>query len=130
MEHYFTSIKLIISAIVGGLITLLGGMDSMFYLLLILIVTDFFTGFTKAVSEKNIDPNKMWLGSIKKIMILVVIFLAYQLEQGFGTHLNLRGIVITYYIIQESISVFANIAVFTTIPEELTEYLKGFKNKK
>ena len=130
MEDYFTSIKLIISAIGGLLITLLGGMDSMFYLLLILIGTDFFTGFTKAVSEKNIDPNKMWLGSIKKIMILVVIFLAYQLEQGFGTDLNLRGIAITYYIIQESISVFANIAVFTTIPEELTEYLKGFKNKK
>ena len=130
MEHYFTSIKLFISAIVGVLISLLGGMDSMFYLLLILIGTDFFTGFTKAVSEKNIDPNKMWLGSIKKIMILVVIFLAYQLEQGFGTDLNLRGIAITYYIIQESISVFANIAVFTTIPEELTEYLKGFKNKK
>ena len=130
MEDYFTSIKLIISAIGGVLITLLGGMDNMFYLLLILIGTDFFTGFTKAVSEKNIDPNKMWLGSIKKIMILVVIFLSYQLEQGFGTHLNLRGIAITYYIIQESISVFANIAVFTSIPEELTEYLKGFKNKK
>lgn len=130
MGDYFTSIKLIISAIGGVLITLLGGMDSMFYLLLILIGTDFFTGFTKAVSEKNIDPNKMWLGSIKKIMILVVIFIAYQLEQGFGTNLNLRGIAITYYIIQESISVFANIAVFTTIPEELTEYLKGFKNKK
>lgn len=130
MEDYFTSIKLIISAIGGVLITLLGGMDSMFYLLLILIGTDFFTGFTKAVSEKNIDPNKMWLGSIKKIMILVVIFLSYQLEQGFGTDLNLRGIAITYYIIQESISVFANIAVFTSIPEELTEYLKGFKNKK
>lgn len=130
MEHYFTSVKILVSAIAGMLITLLGGMDSMFILLLFLIGTDFFTGFMKAVSEKNLDPNKMFMGGIKKIMILVVIFVAFQLEKGFGTNLNLRGISITYYVITEAISVFANVAVFTTIPPEITKYLKGFNNKK
>ena len=130
MEHYFTSVKLLVSAIGGMIITLLGGMDSMFTLLLFLIGTDFFTGFMKAVSEKNLDPNKMFMGGIKKIMILVVIFVAFQLEKGFGTNLNLRGISITYYVITEAISIFANIAVFTTVPPEITKYLKGFNNKK
>lgn len=130
MEHYFTSVKLLVSAIGGMLITLLGGMDSMFILLLFLIGTDFFTGFMKAVSEKNLDPNKMFMGGIKKIMILVVIFVAFQLEKGFGTHLNLRGISITYYVITEAISIFANIAIFTTVPPEITKYLKGFNNKR
>lgn len=130
MEHYFTSIKLIISAIGGVLISLLGGMDSMFSLLLILILTDVFTGLMKALTEKELNPNTMFDGGIKKIMILVVVFVAYQLELGFGTTMNLRGIAITYYIIQESISVFANISVFTPIPEEITEYLAGFKKKK
>lgn len=130
MDDYFTSVKLLVSAIGGMLITLLGGMDSMFILLLFLIGTDFFTGFMKAVSEKNLDPNKMFMGGIKKIMILVVIFVAFQLEKGFGTNLNLRGISITYYVITEAISIFANIAVFTTVPPEITKYLKGFNNKK
>lgn len=130
MEYYFSSVKLLVSAIGGMLITLLGGMDSMFILLLFLIGTDFFTGFMKAVSEKNLDPNKMFMGGIKKIMILVVIFVAFQLEKGFGTNLNLRGISITYYVITEAISIFANIAVFTTVPPEITKYLKGFNNKK
>lgn len=130
MEDYFITIKLVLSAIGGALITLVGGMDSMFILLLWLMGTDIFTGLCKAITEKELDPNKMFFGGIKKIMILVVVFVSFQLEQGFGTTLNLRGVVITYYIIQESISVFANIAVFTTIPDELTEYLKGFANKK
>lgn len=130
MENYFTSIKLFISVIGGLLITLLGGMDNMFTLLLLLIATDFFTGIMKAISEKNLDPNKMFNGGIKKMMIIVVIFVAYQLELGFGTNLNLRGISITYYVLTESISVFANVAVFTPIPPEITKYLKGFNNKK
>lgn len=130
MEGYFTSIKVMISVIGGVLINLLGGIDSMFTLLLFLIATDFFTGFMKALTERNLDPNKMFMGSIKKIMILIVIAVAYQLELGFGTNLNLRGIAITYYVIQEAVSIFANIAVFTPIPEELTKYLAGFKKKK
>lgn len=130
MEDYFTAVKFVLSVIGSVLITLLGGMDSMFILLLLLIATDFFTGFMKAVSEKNLDPNKMFMGGVKKIMILVVVFVAFQLEKGFGTNLNLRGISISYYVITEAISVFANIAVFTTIPPEMTKYLKGFNNKK
>lgn len=130
MENYFTTIKFILSAIGGVLISLLGGMDSMFILLLLLIGTDIFTGLMKAITEKNLDPNKMFDGGIKKIMILVVIFVAFQLEKGFGTNLNLRGVAITYYVIQEAVSIFANIATFTAIPEEITKYLAGFKNKK
>lgn len=130
MEDYFVAVKFAFSVIVSVLISALGGMDNMFVLLLLLIATDFFTGFIKAVSEKNLDPNKMFMGGIKKIMILVVVFVAFQLEKGFGTNLNLRGISITYYVITEAISVFANIAVFTTVPPEITKYLKGFNNKK
>lgn len=130
MEDYFTAVKFLLSVIGSILITLLGGMDSMFILLLLLIATDFFTGFMKAVTEKNLDPNKMFMGGVKKIMILVVVFVAFQLEKGFGTNLNLRGISITYYVITEALSVFGNIAVFTTIPPEMTKYLKGFNNKK
>lgn len=130
MEDYFVAVKFAFSVIVSVLIGALGGMDSMFVLLLLLIATDFFTGFIKAVSEKNLDPNKMFMGGIKKIMILVVVFVSFQLEKGFGTNLNLRGISITYYVITEAISVFANIVVFTSVPPEITKYLKGFNNKK
>lgn len=130
MEHYFTGVKILVSAIASIFISYLGGSDDMLRLLIFLIVIDFFTGFMKGVSEKDIDADKMFLGGLKKVMILVVIAVAYQLELGFGSNAHLRDIAITYYVIQEAVSIFANVAVFTPIPEELTKYLAGFKTKK
>ena len=66
MEHYFTGVKILISAIASIFISYLGGSDDMLRLLIFLIVIDFFTGFMKGLSEKVIDADKMFLGGLKK----------------------------------------------------------------
>lgn len=130
MDWQLTGIKVFISTIVGFFTGIIGGTDSILELLIFMIMVDFITGFIKAIKNKEISSEKIFFGGFKKITILIIVAVAYQLELGLGTNFNLREITITYYIIQELVSVIQNASEFTSVPDELVNFFEHFKNNK
>lgn len=129
MDWSFTGLKIVISTVVGFITGFLGGTDSILELLIFMIIVDFVTGFIKGVKNKEISSEKIFFGGFKKITILIIVAVTYQLELGLGTHFNLREITITYYIIQELVSVIQNASVFTDVPDELLNFFDHFKKE-
>ena len=130
MNWEFTGLKVLISTIVGFITGFLGGTDSILELLIFMIMVDFITGFIKGLKNKELSSEKIFFGGFKKITILIIVAVAYQLELGLGTNFNLREITITYYIIQELVSIIQNASEFTSVPDELVNFFDHFKNNK
>ena len=130
MEIYINEIKILSSITTGLIVAWFGGLDSSFILLLILMGTDVFTGLMKAWYQKELNPDKMFFGSMKKMTVFIVIMIATQIIRYIGSEIPLREITIMYYIIQEGMSVLENISIFNSVPDELSEFFEKINNKK
>ena len=129
MDFSWTSFKVLFSVWGGAVLSLLGAYDSILKGLLYFIVVDFITGVLKAVYEKKLDPEKIFVGVIRKLFILIVVSVAVRLEWTFGDVVPIRETVIFFYMVQEFLSIIKNAVVFTPIPNELLNYFdkKGGK---
>ena len=115
---------------VGGLASAyLGGYDSLLIFYFYLIIVDFITGLLKAKTEKNINSQKIYLGVSKKVVTLLIIGIAVQLEHTFGDTIPIREMVIMFYIVNEATSLIENASVFTPIPESFTQYFEQLKER-
>lgn len=129
MDFSWTSFKVLFSVWGGAVLSLLGAYDSILKGLLYFIVVDFITGVLKALYEKKLDPEKIFVGVIRKLFILIVVSVAVRLEWVFGDVVPIRETVILFYMVQEFLSIIKNAVVFTPIPDELLNYFdkKGGK---
>lgn len=130
MDISINTIKFLSSVITGLVVSWFGGLDGSFILLLILMGTDVVTGLMKAFYQKELNPDKMFYGSMKKITIFIVVMIATQIVRFIGSEIPLREITIMYYIIQEGMSVLENISIFNSVPEELSEFFEKINKKK
>ena len=130
MDISIHSLKVLSSITTGLIVAWFGGLDGSFILLLILMGTDVFTGLMKAWYQKELNPDKMFFGSMKKMTVFIVIMIATQIVRYIGSEIPLREITIIYYIIQEGMSVLENISVFNSVPDELSEFFEKINNKK
>ena len=129
MDFSWTSFKILFSFWGGSVVALLGAYDNFLKGLLYFIVIDFVTGVLKAVYEKKLDPEKIFAGVMRKMVILIIVSVAFRLELTFGDVIPIRETVIVFYIVQEFLSIIKNAVVFTPIPDELLNYFdkKGGK---
>lgn len=102
-------IKLIFTAIGTFISYLFGGMDAMLSILIVFMVIDFISGFTKAWTLKEFDSSKFYIGGVKKIGILLIVAVAAQLDTIISIDsVALRTVAISYYIANEGFSVLEN----------------------
>ena len=129
MDFSWSSFKILFSVWGGSVIALLGAYDNILKGLLYFIVIDFVTGVLKAVYEKKLDPEKIFAGVMRKMMILIIVSVAVRLEITFGNVIPIRETVIFFYVVQEFLSIMKNAVVFTPLPNELLNYFdkKGGK---
>lgn len=102
-------IKLFFTAIGTSLAYLFGGMDAMLTILIVFMVIDFVSGFTKAWALKEFDSSKFYIGGVKKLGILLIVAVAAQLDTII--HIDsvaLRTVAISYYIANEGFSILEN----------------------
>ena len=130
MDISINSLKIFSSISTGLIVAWFGGLDGSFILLLILMGTDVFTGLMKGWYQKELNPDKMFFGSMKKMTVFIVIMIATQIVRYIGSEIPLREITIMYYIIQEGMSVLENISIFNSVPDELSEFFEKINNKK
>lgn len=129
MEDYITFAKFTISLIIGTITRLLGGGDELLTLLMVLIVADLVSGFAQAVYNKEVNLTIMFWGGIKKIAILLVVFIGVEIEKSFLVTVPLREITIVYYIVIEGLSFIENIGHFTTLPPQFITFFESLNNK-
>ena len=124
-------ISLVIGALTTGLLKVIGEPTQDLKILLLLMVIDLIVGFTvSAVWHKSskiksgkVSSKVMFKGIVKKILTLVLVVVAYQIDILLGYNV-IRHVAIIAFIVQEIISIIENIAI-TGIksPEIITKAL-------
>ena len=129
MERYLNTITMLLSIFGGIVVRLLGGLDQLLDVFLFLIIVDFITGWIKAIATKELSSRIGMLGIAKKVTMLFVVAVAVRVEKVVGNHLPIREMVLIFYIANEGLSFFENIATFIPMPKKLKELFIQLKNK-
>ena len=111
-------ISLVIGALTTGILKVIGEPTQDLRILLLLMVIDLVVGFTvSAVWHKSsktksgkVSSKVMFKGIVKKILTLVLVVVAYQIDILLGYNV-IRHITIIAFIVQEIISIIENIAI-------------------
>ena len=108
---------------------LIGGFDILFKALLIMMALDYITGVAKGYKEKNVNSKRAYKGFWKKLVILIIVVAATQMDiilQGMG----IRTLVLMFYVATEFLSILENAAMLgIPIPEKLKGALEQCKDK-
>lgn len=118
----FNEISLVFAGLGSVLLGFLGGMDNLLHALLFMIVLDFLTGLIKSVVNKKLSSKIGSKGIAKKVMVLLVIAVAVEVEILIGQAIPLREVVILFYLSNEGISLLENVSEFLPIPQKLKDY--------
>ncbi|RXZ70609.1 holin [Fusobacterium necrophorum] len=122
------------SLILFLIFSLTGGEDKAIKAVLIAMLIDYISGIIKAIYSKNLSSKTGVKGIIKKIMILMVITAAHQIDLLLGLEMikiNMRFITICFYCSNEVISLLENVSsIGIPVPKQLVEILEQCKNKK
>lgn len=116
----------------GGYITVVLsyflGLDNPMLILLILAVVDYITGVIAAFVNKKIDSHVGFKGIAKKVAMFLLVGAANIIGKEFGV--DLRIVVISFYIANEAISITENSAKLgLPIPKKLLDVLEQLKGK-
>lgn len=123
MEKMFNRISIVFSFIGGFFSYWLGGWDVLMKTIVFLAVVDYITGLIRAVYLKELSSEIGFKGLLKKIVMFIVIAVAFVIQQMIGGTVPLREIVIMFYIANEAISLLENAAIFVPIPDKLRDVL-------
>ena len=129
MERYLNTITMLLSIFGGIVVRLLGGLDQLLDVFLFLIIVDFIRGWIKAIATKELSSRIGMLGIAKKVTMLFVVAVAVRVEKVVGNNLPIREMVLIFYIANEGLSFFENIATFIPMPKKLKELFIQLKNK-
>ena len=124
MDKYFNGFSVVVGAVGGTLAGLMGGWDLLLKIMILMILLDYFTGILKSVYTKSLSSEIGYKGIIKKVMILIIVTVAYAVQRIINTSIPVREIVITFFLANECISITENAAVCgLPLPKKLTELL-------
>lgn len=129
MTKFFNLFSIITGAIGGFFVSLFGGFDLMIKTILLFAVLDYFTGIVKAVYKKELSSAIGFKGLVKKVMVFVVVAVAYNVQKLTGNVIPLREVVIVFFICNEALSILENAAEFINIPPQLKAVLLQLRDK-
>ena len=129
MDKLFNWFSIVFGFVVGLLSYWLGGWDILLKTIVFLTVIDYITGIMKAVYLKQLSSEIGFKGLLKKIMMFIVIAVAFVIQQLIGGTVPLREVVIMFYIVNESLSLLENAAIFVPIPDRFRDVLLQLREK-
>ena len=129
-EKLFNWISIIIGIVGGTICRYLGGWDGLLKAIVILAVLDYVTGWIKAIYTKQLSSEVGFKGLLKKIIMFIVIAVAFVLKELLGSKIPLREVVIMFYIANEGLSLLENAAMFVPVPDKIKEVLLQLRESK
>ena len=107
-----------------------GGWDALITALIVLIVIDYITGVLAAGIEGKLNSSIGFKGIAKKVLILMVVALAVQIDNVYPTNGMIRSLVIYFFIANEGLSILENAGrAGLPIPEKLTKAIETLGDK-
>ena len=101
-----------------------GGVDVALKTLLLFMFFDYITGLICATKDKCLSSAIGFNGILKKVMILIVVAVAFNLDNIINTDGLVRSLVIFFYVSMEGISILENAARMNVgVPDELRDKL-------
>lgn len=109
----------------------LGGWDVAVSLLMYMMIADYVTGVLGAIKTKTLSSDVMFWGGIRKAIVMLVVFLAVQLDQFIGGQVPIfRTLAIYYYAGREGLSLVENFGVLgVPWPPAIKNALEQLKQK-
>lgn len=127
---FYNKILLLIGGIISLIFYLTGGEDKMTNCLLILMAVDYITGLSKAYCTKTLNSKTGFKGIIKKIVMICMIVLAYQIDILMG-NVGIKNLTIGILISNEGLSILENCSICgVPIPKKLKELLEQYRGNK
>lgn len=123
MEKLFNFFSIAFGCIGGAFAYLLGGWDVTLKTIVLLAITDYVLGVFKGFYLKKLSSEIGFKGLLKKIVMFIMIGVAYAIQRLLGDTTPLREVVIMFYISNEGISILENAAIFIPIPDKLRNVL-------
>ena len=118
----------------GIFATLVGGVDASMKALLGLMMIDFLTGIMKSAKRGELNSNRGFNGIKRKatmILIIIATVLLDELAGLDGSKISFRGLITSFYIGMEGISIVENAeALGVPVHSKIKEMFKNFTTKK
>lgn len=127
---YFNHISIIVGIVGGCIARWLGGWDMLLKTIVFLAVMDYATGVIKGLYTKTLSSDIGFKGLLKKIVMFIVIAVAFSIQTLMNDVVALREIVIMFYICNEALSLLENAAMFIPIPDKLKDVLLQLRDEK
>lgn len=129
MDKLFNWISIMFGLVGGFFSYWLGGWDVLLKTIVFLAVVDYITGLIKAIYLKQLSSEIGFKGLLKKIVMFIVIAVAFVIQELIGSTVPLREVVIMFYIANEALSLLENAAIFVPIPDKLKDVLLQLRDK-
>lgn len=133
-SYLLSGFKLGVAAVGALVLEHLGGFDVHLNVLVIMICTDFVTGILKALINKDLQSREMMVGMVRKILIMVCVCLAFEVDKALAIHaanagvnynIDMRLFVIIYFCVEELLSILENMVVIgVPVPKFVTQFLR------
>lgn len=121
-----------ITSAIGAVLTYFVGWNDALEALLTLMVIDYATGLLAAYINPmlKLDSHKGFRGICKKIVIILLIVLAHELEKATGVP-AVQSVVVWFFIGNEGLSIIENSAkAGVPVPEKLRKTLEQLSSEK
>lgn len=122
-------LRVILSLVCGLFSSMLGGFDPLAIFLLYMMGIDIFLGLLKALVLKEIQSNLFLNGIVKKISVLLVVYVTILIDTTFLNGFALRDTAIMFFIAGEGISFVENIGQVIVLPSWLTNIFSDLREK-
>ena len=121
-----------ITSAIGAVLTYFTGWNDALEALLTLMVIDYATGLLAAYinPDLKLDSHKGFRGICKKIVIILLVVLAHELERASGVH-AVQSVVVWFFIGNEGLSIIENAAkAGIPVPQKLRATLEQLSSEK
>lgn len=120
-----------ISVVLGTICSFcFGDVDVFLTTLIAMLVIDYITGITAAYINSELNSQIGLKGIIKKVLRLIIVAAAVQVDRVTGAHGYIRNTVILFFIANEGISILENAGKCgIPIPKKFLEVLEQLQEK-
>lgn len=112
-----------VTAVSSAVLTFYYGLEFSLQVLIAFMIIDYVWGVTLALVNKKQSSNVMFVGGLRKGMVLTVVYMSYKLS--FVSGFDLYPFATGYYIGMEALSIWEHMeAMGVTIPRVITDAIK------
>ena len=128
MDHAILFFKTVFAAAGGAVAFWLGGLDKLLIALVVMMGLEYVAGILRAWYSRALSSAVGFRGIAKKVMLLVVVAVAFVIEYVTEGAFPVREIVIIFFIANEGLSILENAAALgLPLPQKLREALAQIK---